>query len=100
MLMSEPNPQHQNFISGYASAINAMLDARATLKSYRERDAATGIVAALTPDDFAGINAPFSQQAITDAFGAMDQLEMLLTDFTKTPPEPTPLLAHLLKFRS
>ncbi len=98
--MAAPNPQRQNFLSGYAAAVNAMLDARETLKAYRERDAATGIVAALAPDDFAGSNAYLGDaSAVTGAFAAMDQLEEQLTDYTKTPPQPTPLLAALLKFR-
>ena len=93
------NPQHQNFISGYADAINRLLDARAALKAYRERDAASGIAASLTDEDFGGSNSHLDQVAIVAAFATMDALESSLTDFTKTPPSPTPALATLLRFR-
>lgn len=87
--------QNQNFLSQYAASVNALLDARAALKALRERDTATGIVASLTADDFAGANSFLNRDAITSAFAAMDQLEGLLTDYTKQPPAPT----VLLKFR-
>lgn len=94
------NAQHQNFISLYAKAVNSLLDAREQLKAFRERDAAQGLVAALTPDDFAGMNSYLAAADIQAAFAAMDTLEALLTNFAVNPPAPTPALASLLKFRT
>jgi hypothetical protein len=66
------NVQNSNFISKYAQAVNDLLDARSRLKALRERDQATGIVAALTPEDFAGTNAYLSKPDVEAALATMD----------------------------
>lgn len=94
-----------NFISLYRNAVKALLDARATLKSFREQDSAakvetgTSIVESMVPGDFAGSNADLAQADLVAALATMDSLEASLTDFTKSPPVPTVGLASLLKFR-
>jgi hypothetical protein len=91
--------QNQNFISNFANAINDVLQARAALKQLREQDVAAGIVAGLQASDFTGSNAYLAPADVVAAEAAMDAIEAILTDFTKTPPQPTTALKALLKFR-
>lgn len=98
------NPQHQNFVSNYATAMNNLLSARSELKTLREQHTSLGYGPAgadpLTADDFAGANATLSPEKIAAALQTMDALESILTDFASTPPAPTPALAALLAFRA
>ena len=97
--------QAANFASSYRAAVNQLLDARAALKALREQDGTLGLVAAMQASDLAGTNADLvpatgaAGAAFTAAFTTVDELESILTDFTKTPPAPTAALAALLKFR-
>lgn len=96
------NSQHQNFISQYASSVNALLNARASLKALREQYDSLGFgvgATALTADDFAGQNAYLTPENITAALATMDQLEAMLTNFGVIPPAPTAALQSLLAFR-
>jgi hypothetical protein len=92
------NPQHANFISNYAAAVNVLLAARASLKVLREQYTALGLSVNLTSADFTGSNATLSTAEITAAIATMDTLESVLTDFSVTPPTPTAALQALVAF--
>jgi|GEM_PF-6432063 len=92
-------PVQSNFLTNYRSAVNNLLDARAELKQLRELAATQGYPEKFVVEAFAGTNADLESAALTAIFGAVDQLEMVLTDFSTVPPRPTATLAALNRFR-
>jgi hypothetical protein len=97
----DPSAVQSNFVTRYRRAINALLDAREALKALRELAATQGYPGSFVAGAgaFADNNADLQAADLAAAFDEMDALESKLTDFTKTPPQPTPGLAALLKFR-
>lgn len=95
----DPTTTQSNFISNYRKSVNELLDARESLKGFRELAATRDYPNSINDSAFSGINKDLGRDDIAAVFTAMDNLEMILTDFTQTPPTPTVNAAALLKMR-
>lgn len=87
-----------DFVSRYRDAVRALFESRGRLKQLAELASTPSSPLAGSPDGpFEKDNADITKADLVAAIAAAGQLETALTDFTKSPPEPTATYASLSK---